>query len=126
MKKIKTPEEFSWKYDAHLQPSTRMTRRHRKLDYTAFTENGPELWNRIPYTDVPCVEIHMPEDRFRALMEDLNWIHDIIERSGFSGQAASAITDREAEEHRLRAEYPALELAYNKYLTLLRLCGGSR
>lgn len=126
MRKVKTPDDFAQMYDAYITTSSRMYRRAKRLDYKTFLESSSDVWDSVSYSDVHCVEIHMPEDRFKALIDDLNWIRDVVEKAGFSSHAADAIIDRESEEHKLRNEFPALDIAYNKYLTLLRLCGGSR
>jgi len=32
------------------------------------------IFNSVPVEEIKCVEIHMPEDRFRALLEHDDWI----------------------------------------------------
>lgn len=125
---MKNPDEqiseFCHRYEALVSPSHRMHRRVKRLDYTAFKETGPELWNRTPYHDEKCVEIHMPEDRFRALLEHDDWISKAgLQDNGFFnnnvGRVAQMVVDME-KETRIRHENPAVRIAYEKYLLLLR------
>jgi hypothetical protein len=133
MKKIQTPSDFSARYDAQVEPASGHYRRIKTVPYSLWQED-PDIFKHMEYREVPLVDIVMPEDRFRALVEDLNWVHDAIENmehfpmgsANFSVRAMECIVERETEEHRLRNEHPALALAYDKYLTLLRLCGGTR
>jgi hypothetical protein len=118
-------KEFCLKYEAHVDVSSRARRRLKKVDYTLWSESDPELFQPIPYEDVKCVEIHMPEDRLRALLEHDSW----VERAGLHGnmhfannvsRVSQIIVDHE-RECRIRHSNPAVQNAWIKYQTLLAL-----
>ena len=116
-------KEFCQKYEAVVGPSNRLHRRVRRLDYTAFKEHGPELWDRVPYHDEKCVEIHMPADRFRALLEHDEWVSKAgLQDNNFFNNNVSRVAQMVVEherECRIRQENPAVKKAYEKYLMLL-------
>jgi hypothetical protein len=41
-----------------------------------WSESDPEVFQQFPYEEIKCVEIHMPEDRFRALLEHDEWLYN--------------------------------------------------
>lgn len=116
--------EFTRKYDAYIRPSHRMHRRARRVDFKMWSESDPDLFNTLPYDDVACVEIHMPEDRFRALLEHDDWLHRAQMRNYIKGNEAIDIVTQYERECRVRHQNPAVQDAYEKYQLLLRLCDG--
>lgn len=118
-------KDFCYKYDAYVRESSRMHRRAKRLDYNIWSESDPSIFQTIPYEHVRCVEIHMPEDRFRALLEHDNWIehaglHDNRHFNNNVSRVSNMIMEHE-RECRIRQENPAVKIAYEKYLTLLNL-----
>ena len=118
-------KEFCHNYDAYVQESKRMHRRSRRIDYKMWSESDPTIYQTIPYEDVKCVEIHMPEDRFRALLEHEDWVkHAGLHNNSFFnnnvGRVSQMIVDHD-RECRIRQENPAVRAAWEKYQTLLRL-----
>lgn len=116
--------EFCRKYDAYVGPSNRMHRRARRVPFSVW-EQDPNIFQTIPYEEVKCVEVHIPEERFRALLEHDEWIsqvglHNNNHFNNNVGRVSQMIVDHE-RECRIRHENPAIRAAYEKYQTLLRL-----
>jgi hypothetical protein len=95
------------------------------MDYKTWSESDPSIFQQIHYEDFKCVEIHMPEDRFRALLEHEDWVkhaglHDNKFFNNNVSRVSQMIVDHD-RECRIRQENPAVKAAYEKYQTLLRL-----
>ena len=121
----KEVSEFSYKYDAYVRESSRMHRRTRRMDYKMWSESDPSMYQTIPYEDVKCVEIHMPEDRFRALLEHDEWLskaglHDNNYFNNNVGRVSNLVVQIERET-RIRHENPSVRIAWEKYQTMLSL-----
>ena len=114
-------KEFCHKYDAYVQESKRMHRRSRRIDYKMWSESDPNIYQTIPYDEVKCVEIHMPEDRFRALLEYDEWLYNSRMSNHMVGGEAIQIVKQHERETRIRHSNPSIKLAWEKYQTLLRL-----
>lgn len=120
--------DFCRKYDAVVGPSTRAHRRVKRLDITKWQTNF-DIVDTAEYQQVPMVEVHMPEDRFRALLEHDDWLDDAAQsippwQAGASHAAVARainLVDQHDEECRLRAQYPALQDLYQQYLSMLKL-----
>ena len=117
-------KEFSQKYNATVNRSHRMHHRVRRVDFKMWSKSDPAIFNTLPYDDVACVEIHMPEDRFRALVEHDNWLQGRYAGIGHRGTGVMEIVEQHERECRARHENSAVQDAYEKYQMLLRLCGG--
>lgn len=115
----KEVNEFCHKYDAYVQPSTRMHRRIRRLPYDIWNYSDP--FQSVPCEDVKCVEVHMPEDRFRALIEHDHWLELEQRRSADIGANAVRLVREHEKENRLRHEHPGLMDAWQQYQTMLNL-----
>lgn len=121
MKEIK---EFCHKYDAYVRDSSRMHRRAKRIDYKMWSDSDTDFFQTIPYEEVKCVEIHMPEDRFRALLEHEDWVEQAGRKDHYFNsdiQRASALVAQHDRETRIRHANPAVRAAYEKYQTLLKL-----
>ena len=116
----KEVKEFCHKYDAYVRESSRMHRRHKLSPFNAWKED-PEIFQTIPYVDIKCVEVHMPEDRFRALVEHDEWLYRAQMSNYIKGNDGVWIVEQHEREARIRHENPAVKLAYEKYQTMLRL-----
>lgn len=118
-------DEFSRKYEAYVGPSSRMRRRAKRMDYKMWSDSDPTIFQTIPYEDIKCVEIHMPEDRFRALLEHNDWVEKVgLQGNNFFNNNVSRVSNMIVEherECRIRNENPSVRAAYEKYQTLLRL-----
>jgi hypothetical protein len=112
-------QEFCYKYDAVAGPSNRMHRRVKRINYSEWLNE--HLLDTIGYHDVPMVEIHMPEDRFRALIEHDDWLEDVRRIPGWHGSKVQMITEQHEQECLLRQQYPGLQDLYHKYQLMLNL-----
>lgn len=115
-------KEFCYKYNAYVCESSRMHKRLKRASFAAW--NDPEIYNEIPYEAVKCVEVHMPEDRFRALVEHDEWLYRARYNSFSHTDKTSAtveIAKQYEKECRIRHENPAVQAAYEKYQNLLGL-----
>lgn len=117
----KEVDQFSHKYDAIVGPSSRMHRRTRRMDYKMWSESDPNFYQDIPYEAVKCVEIHMPEDRFRALLEHDEWLYNSRMSNHQVGGEAIQIVRQRDRETRIRHANPSVRLAWEKYQTMLSL-----
>jgi len=118
----KEVEEFCRKYDATVGPSNQRRRRHRLLTKAEW-EKDP--FEPMPTWDVATVEITMPEDRFRALMEHDHWLahaglHDNNHFQNNVMRVSNLIVDHE-RECRIRQEHPGVQAAWEQYQVMLRL-----
>lgn len=120
---MKELKDFCQQYDALVGPSSRMHRRVKRMDYKMWSESDPNIFQSIPYEDIKCVEIHMPEDRFRALLEHDEWVSKAgLQDNNFFNNNVSRVAQMVVEherECRIRQENPAVKKAYEKYLMLL-------
>ena len=118
----KETQDFCQRYDAQVGPSTRRHRRVRRTTVQMWSESDPELFSTLPAEDVDCVEIHMPADRFRALMEHDHWL-ELQQRRDQTGLTTNAVRIAREHEHecRIRHEHPAVQAAWEQYQIMLRL-----
>ncbi len=90
-----------------------------------WSESDPLTAYTIPYEEVKCVEIHMPEDRFRALLEHDDWVEKAgLKDNQFFNNNVSRVSNLVVEherECRIRHENSSVRAAYEKYQTLLRM-----
>ena len=114
--------DFFRKYDMQVYPS------HRKMRRIPRMRNYTNLWNvtatdalayqSFEVEDVDCVDITMPADRLQELEDILQWYED---REGKIKHNDEVVRILRSDE-RVRIEYPTVQAAYRKYLTLLELC----
>ena len=116
-------KDFFRKYDMQVHPSSRIMRRVPRM------RNYTNLWNvtatdalahqcTFEVEDVPCVDITMPADRLDELEGILSWYEDKEGKIQHHEELAAMLR----RDERVRIEYPAVQSAYMKYLTLLELC----
>ena len=123
-------QKFASKYEAVCRPSSQYHRRHQTVPVKFGEDPADVLYQELPYQSVPMVEIHLPEDRFRALIEHdefldkHNYLKDSTTGATFYNDMMRArmITDEHKKECRIRNQNPSVRAAYEQYLTLLHLC----
>jgi hypothetical protein len=117
-KKIK---EFCWKYDAIAGPSARKYRRPARVDFSIWSSD-PTLFQNT-YEDIPMVDVTMPEDRFRALLEHDAWVEKAgLQDNQFFSNNVMRVSNMVVEhelECRIRQENPAVQKAWERYQMLL-------
>ena len=114
--------DFFRKYDMQVYPSLRKMRRIPRM------RNYTNLWNvtatealanqTFEVEDVDCVDVTMPVDRLQELEDMIEW----YENKEHKVKHNEEIVNRLRADERVRIEYPAVQAAYRKYLTLLELC----
>jgi len=115
---MKEVTEFCKKYDAQVKPSSQRHVRHRLLTM--------QEWEQHPFEPmhtwaVPFVEIHMPEDRFRALMEHDHWLErEFRQNDGIMSNGVRIVREYE-RECRIRNEHPGVKAAWEQYQIMLRM-----
>lgn len=118
-------KKFCHNYDAYVRESSRIHRRAKRIDYKMWSDSDTDFFQSIPYEEVKCVEIHMPEDRFRALLEHEDWVKNAgLQNNSFFANNVSRVSQMIVDhdrECRIRHANPAVRAAYEKYQTLLRL-----
>jgi len=111
--------EFSRKYDAVVKPSHRVFCR---ANYGSTSVAIPSnVFDNVEYNDVACVNIQMPEDRFRALVEHDNWLKRKWAGFGRHGTEVMEILEQHERECIARHENPAVKKAYENYQMLLTM-----
>jgi hypothetical protein len=122
--------KFASKYQAVCRPSGQYHRRTQPVPIKIGPDPVDVLYQELPYQSVPMVEIHLPEDRFRALIEHDAFldIHDRLRNSTTGSHVyndmmrAKSIIEEHESECSIRNQYPAVQAAYEQYRTLLNLC----
>jgi hypothetical protein len=118
-------KEFCYKYDARARPSGECWRRPQWMPYLEWLALDPDapIRDTIRYDDVPMVDITMPEDRFRALLEHDAWVEKagLQDNQFFSNNVmrVSNIVVEHERECRIRQENPAVQKAWERYQMLL-------
>lgn len=117
--------KFCRRYEAQVSNSPQHWRRSKPIPYSVFQEQGFESFAQLDYETVPMVDITMPEDRFRALLEHDEWVNTAgLQNNNYFNNSVSRVSWLVAEherECRIRQSNPAVQAAYEKYQTLLKL-----
>ena len=122
--------KFASKYQAVCRPSSQYYRRTQAVPVKFGEDPADVLYQEPPYQMVPMIEIHLPEDRFRALIEHDEFLdrHKYLKDSTTGAtfyndmMRARMITDEHEKECGIRNQHPSVQAAYQQYLTLLNLC----
>jgi hypothetical protein len=118
--------EFKKRYDATILPSNQQHIRYSALrhpqDYSSSGEMHDSLLN---IQKVPMVKIHIPEDRFRALLE-IEAVQRRLMNSSIKvgSHPGDKMWDNYIRECKIRYQCPALMIAYEKYQSVLALVDG--
>jgi hypothetical protein len=120
--------EFCQKYDAWMGNSPRAYRRIEKMDFNRFAGDIDGLVHNYTntYKDVKCVEIHMPEDRFRALLEFDDWVSKAglphsSQVDSYSIYKVIGMIKEYEKQCRIRNENPAVQKAWEQYQMLYKM-----
>jgi hypothetical protein len=124
--------QFAYKYQAVCKPSSQYHRRVQPVPVKFGEDPADVLYQELPYQMVPMVEIHLPEDRFRALIEHDAFLdnhnHDRLRNSTtgshvyYDMMRAKSIIEEHEKECLIRNQNPSVRAAYDQYLTVLHLC----
>jgi predicted nucleotide-binding protein (sugar kinase/HSP70/actin superfamily) len=113
--------EFNRKYNAVVGPSSRSYHRSPPISFNIWDESNPRIYQSMHYEEIKCVEIHMPEDRFHALLEHDEWLYNSRMSNHMVGGEAIQIVKQHERETRIRHSNPSVQLAWEKYQTMLTL-----
>ena len=118
-------ENFCKYYNAAIGPSSRVYRRPKipKVSWDPMPPGFYDEYATVEYENVPMVQIEMPEDRFRHLIEFREKWQSILEQSEYPGDMHTKIWREFERESRLRAQYPALQDLWEQYQAMLALVG---
>jgi len=100
-------EKFCHNFDAFTEPSNRKFHRLNKLPIQFWTDDpalAPDFAYKHRIDTVEGVAIHIP----------IHKLDDFL----------STVDDRKYKEMEIRANVPAVKLAYERYQMLLKMCGG--
>ena len=117
-------QEFFRKFDMHVIESGRKLRRAGRLSQHSnawnysISDSAMYQHTTMQIEEVDCVEILMPKDRLGSIIDYINYCELKSEQAGSERQLmASYERDRV-----VRLNNPAVDKAYQKYVTLLELC----
>jgi hypothetical protein len=111
-------KEFLYKYEAGANLSNRMYRRVRNIrfDYK-YMDQAVDQMGTLPFEEEPMVEITMPQDRFRHLVE----IEKFVTSADREREWAKHELERQRKEVWIRQKNDTVRKAYERYQTLLNL-----
>jgi len=114
-------QEFFNKFDMRVEQSSRKLRRIPNMwqhsNAWNHTISDQAMYTTMPIEEVDCVDILMPADR---LQDILAYITD-CEDSVIQHHADRQLMYRYEQDRRVRLDNPAVEKAYQRYVTLLEL-----
>lgn len=110
--------EFLYKYEARATLSHKMFRRHKavKFNYKDIDQAFDQL-AVLPFEEEPYVEILIPQDRFRHLVE----IEKFITQADREREWSKHEMERQRKESWVRQKNETVRKAYERYQTLLNL-----
>ena len=109
--------EFCRRYDATVQEGQG---RHFRQERISYFDDPNEMVQ--PVTTVPSVDISMPVDRFRALIEIEDRLKNLMDSSSaVDKHPGSRVWEEYQKEAIIRHECPSVKIAYEKYQSLLNL-----
>lgn len=118
-----TEEEFFKKFDMQVYPSQRKLRRvpnmwqHSNAWNYDISDNAMYQHQTFPVEEVECVEVLMPRDRLKDIIDYINYSEDQVEKYKTDRQLMA----RYERDRVVRLNNPTVEKAYQKYVMLLEL-----
>lgn len=115
--------EFFKKFDMQVQPSHRKLRRipnmwqHTNAWNYSISDSAMYQHQSFPIEEVDCVDILMPEDRLKHIIDYINQ----CERQVDQAETDRHLMYRYEQDRVVRLANPAVEKAYQKYVMLLEL-----
>ena len=116
-------QEFFKKFDMQVYQSSRKLRRvpnmwqHTNAWNVSISDSAMYQHSTIPIEEVECVEVLMPRDRLNSIIEYINYCEQSVEKHETDRQLIA----RYERDRIVRLKNPAVEKAYQKYVTLLEL-----
>jgi len=120
-----TAQEFYNQYDMQVRPSQRKLRRIDRVsqrmnawDITVSDAAMHQFTASHAIEDVECVEVLMPKDRLESIVSYIQYAEHEFDKHATDKQLIA----RFEQDRIVRLKYPAVEKAYQKYVTMLELC----
>ena len=114
-------QDFCRKYQAIAKPSNQVWRRARPVCMPPDTLVNNDYEQLFDYTEEPMVEITMPADRLRTLVEVSKLKEHYHNKSYYIGSEYQVMWQEMERECLLRNQYPAVKEAYERYQMMLKL-----
>lgn len=118
-------QDFYNQYDMQVRPSQRRLRRIDRVsqrmnawDITVSDNAMYQYTAMQAIEDVECVEVIMPRDRLESIVSYIQYAEHEFDKHARDQQLMA----RFEKDRMIRLQYPAVEKAYQKYVTLLELC----
>lgn len=110
--------EFLYKYEARATLSDKMYRRARRIQFDyKYMDQAFDQLATLPFEEEPMVEITMPQDRFRHLVE----VEGFVTSADREREWAKNQLEIQKREAWIRQKSDAVRKAYERYQTLLNL-----
>jgi hypothetical protein len=116
-------EEFFRKFDMQVQPSRRKLRRlpnmwqHVNAWHYNISDEAAYQFQSVPIEEVDCVDILMPKDRLDSIISFITDAETHYKRMDSERQLMA----RYEQDRNVRLTNPAVDKAYQRYVTLLEL-----
>ena len=114
-------EAFKKRYQAVVKESPYRVSKIKDYDYNYNWVDNLSLDDKLEFEYEQMVAVHLPQDRFRELVETEERFYKRLNENQILGGTASAIVRQAERELHIRNDNPAVKAAYEKYLHLLRL-----
>lgn len=114
--------DFCFKYEARVGSSNKYLRRAVPVPLNVNDLEQNYSFPVLEHTNIKLIEITLPEDRFRALIEFDSWIENAGKKVGHLNSdmhRISKIVENNEKEFLLRQQYPALQKAWENYMIIL-------
>jgi len=114
-------ESFKKRYQAVVKESPYRIQKIKGYDYNYNWIDHLGVDDKLEFEYEQMVAVHLPQNRFRELVETEERFYKRLNENQILGGTASAIVRQTERELRIRNDNPAVKAAYEKYLDLLRL-----
>lgn len=118
-------QKFYNEYDMQVRDSQRRLRRidrvSQRMNAWDITISDSALYQFTAVQaveEVACVDILMPRDRLQSIVDYIKYAEDASDKHETDRQLIA----RYERDRLVRLQYPAVEKAYQKYVTMLELC----
>jgi hypothetical protein len=98
-------KNFCEQFDAKVTSSNMQFRARKQIDPYTYTTAMSTLHPNFDIVDVTAIAFHVPEPRIKDMMTVFN--------------------EQSLRDAEIRSKYPPVQKAWEKYLTMLSLCGGN-
>jgi hypothetical protein len=116
-------EDFFRKFDMQVIESRRRLRRipnmwqHTNAWNYSVSDTAMYQHTAMQIEEVDCVEVLMPRDRLQHIIDYIKYSENEVEKA----QTDRQLMARYEQDRRVRLNNPAVEKAYQRYVTLLEL-----